>query len=570
MMPCLTAEGKYEITVFALNRLGQNGSEPFFLNFQPALFISASCCTLPTLPNGRIIANNASFESTISFSCNVGHTLVGEATAACTANRTWSLSTPTCVKQATAQTMAQIETKVIALTDGGINVALDLIFVMGTSASITRRQFDKSLKPFPITFARHSTVSPLPTNVGAIAFGYNIHVISNLTDRIGDFNLAVSKFVYKNGGGTNTGQALLRAIEMFKISGRSMTYTKRIVILVTDGYRNMGPSIAATVEELKKNAIEVFAFGIGSDVNEVELHALASPPSDRHVFVVRSFRLFRYFTLSIVSRKNEFTLDLQLIKMLSNWSLCMTEPIREQCGVSGFPGFHPRIYGGDKSAYGTLINNRWIVTAAHCIYNERRTSKEIVRVQLGKQYLYLKNPHEQTYTANVSTAIMKRYNPFMLDNDFALLRLDKNVTFNRFVRPICLYQDPIYYQNSSNVHVGRRVIVIGWGRYSSSHLALSPVLREATVTIQNNSQCDRLLGYRKLTDSMLCARGNKEDACYGDSGGPMMCQDVNTNRFFLCGIISFGFSAACVAGHGVYTKLTKFVPSVIIPAVGND
>ena len=42
MMPCLTAEGKYEITVFALNRLGQNGSEPFFLNFQPALFISGN------------------------------------------------------------------------------------------------------------------------------------------------------------------------------------------------------------------------------------------------------------------------------------------------------------------------------------------------------------------------------------------------------------------------------------------------------------------------------------------------------------------------------------------------
>ena len=270
----------------------------------------------------------------------------------------------------------------------------------------------------------------------------------------------------------------------------------------------------------------------------------------------------------------------------------MTEPIREQCGISGLPGFHSRIYEGDKSAYGawpwmvaiyklksasiwsffcggSLINNRWIVTAAHCIFDKRGTFQELVRVQLGKQYLYLKNPHEQTYTANVSTAIMKGYNPFTYDNDFALLRLDRNVTFSRFVRPICLYQDPIYYQNSSNVHFGRRVIIIGWGKYTSSHLALSPVLRETTVIIQSKSQCDRLYTHGNLTDSMLCARGNQTDACRGDSGGPMMCQDINTNRFFLCGIISFGFSTACMAGYGVYTNISKFVLSVLIPAVGN-
>ena len=269
----------------------------------------------------------------------------------------------------------------------------------------------------------------------------------------------------------------------------------------------------------------------------------------------------------------------------------MPEPIRGQCGISGLPGFHSRIYEGDKSAYGAwpwmvaiymnsssiwkfscggaLINNRWIVTAAHCIYDERGTFQEIVRVQLGKKYLYLRNPREQTYKANVSTAIMKGYDPFTLDNDFALLRLDKNVTFNRFVRPICLYQDPIYYQNSSNVYIGRRVIIIGWGRYTSSHLALSQVLRETTVTIQNRSQCDQIYSHGNLTDSMLCARGNQADACHGDSGGPMMCQDINTNRFFLCGIVSFGFSKACVAGYGVYTKISKFVLSVLIPAVGN-
>ena len=272
----------------------------------------------------------------------------------------------------------------------------------------------------------------------------------------------------------------------------------------------------------------------------------------------------------------------------------MTEPITEQCGISGFPGFHSRIYAGDKSAHGawpwmaaiykfnsmsvwqficggSLINNRWIVTAAHCVFDDRGTSKEIMRVQLGKQYLYVNNPHEQTYMTNVSRAIItKAFNPVTHNDDFALLPLNKNVTLNRFVRPICLHQHPIYYQNSSNLYVGRRAIVIGWGRYVSSHLALSAVLRETTVTIQNKSHCDQLYLYGNLTDSMLCARGNQSDACKGDSGGPMMCQNSNTNRFFLCGIVSFGFSKICFSGHGVYTNILKFVSSVVIPTVNNN
>ena len=205
----------------------------------------------------------------------------------------------------------QRQTKLIQQRNDEDNVALDIIFAMDTSASITRQRFDKHLKPFPNMVAQYFPVSPLHTNVGAIAFGYRIYVISHLTDNLDNFNREISRFVYKDEGATNTGQALLRAIEMFNTSGRPSANSKRVVILLTDGHRNMGPNIAATAEQLKLNAIEVFAFGLGSAVNEAELHTLASPPSDRHVFLIKSFRLFRNFTLSIVPSKdtNKYTLE---------------------------------------------------------------------------------------------------------------------------------------------------------------------------------------------------------------------------------------------------------------------
>ena len=198
----------------------------------------------------------------------------------------------------------QRQTKVVPNRNNGENVALDVIFVMDTSASITRQRFDNHLKPFPNMVAQYFLVSPLHTKVGAIAFGYRIYVISHLTGNLDNFNREISRFVYRKGGGTNTGQALLRAIEMFNTSGRPSANSKRVVILLTDGHRNMGPNITATAEKLKLNAIEVFAFGLGSAVNEAELHTLASPPSDRHVFLIKSFRLFRNFTLSIVPSKD--------------------------------------------------------------------------------------------------------------------------------------------------------------------------------------------------------------------------------------------------------------------------
>lgn len=55
---------------------------------------------------------------------------------------------------------------------------------------------------------------------------------------------------------------------------------------------------------------------------------------------------------------------------------------------------------------------------------------------------------------------------------------------------------------------------------------------------------------------MICAgyeTGGK-DACYGDSGGPMVCLSRNQKKV-LYGVVSFGVECAQVGFPGVYTRL---------------
>ena len=77
------------------------------------------------------------------------------------------------------------------------------------------------------------------------------------------------------------------------------------------------------------------------------------------------------------------------------------------------------------------------------------------------------------------------------DDDIAVLKLSSPVTFSLNIGPVCL---PAHTMGN---HAGKDAVVTGWG---GTGTGLSPVLKEANVTILTNKACNEAYG---ATDAFI-------------------------------------------------------------------
>ncbi|XP_027888612.1 granzyme A-like [Xiphophorus couchianus] len=199
---------------------------------------------------------------------------------------------------------------------------------------------------------------------------------------------------------------------------------------------------------------------------------------------------------------------------------------------------------------GTLIDRKWVLTAAHC--------GNIKTVLLGMHSIK-KEKIEKKYrqVRKVKTSVPHcEFDKNKRVNDLMLLKLDKPVKETRWVK----------VQQLSNVvqepAAGSVCLVAGWGATSKNSNVLSDVLMSANVTVIDREKCNSPDHYNhkpNITKDMICAgpNGKKSDAdtCKGDSGGPIFCNGV------LVGVTSFGGSknepCGSVKRPGVYAFLSE-------------
>lgn len=97
-------------------------------------------------------------------------------------------------------------------------------------------------------------------------------------------------------------------------------------------------------------------------------------------------------------------------------------------------------------------------------------------------------------------------------------------------------------------------------------IAAGPIplrIREAEIPIVSDTECIRKVNAVTekifiLPASSFCAGGEEgNDACQGDGGGPLVCQD--DGFFELAGLVSWGFGCGRLDVPGVYVKVSSFI-----------
>ncbi|XP_001949227.1 protein masquerade isoform X1 [Acyrthosiphon pisum] len=205
---------------------------------------------------------------------------------------------------------------------------------------------------------------------------------------------------------------------------------------------------------------------------------------------------------------------------------------------------------------GALIGTQWVLTAAHCVTNIVR-SGDAIYVRVGDHDLTRKYGSPGAQTLRVATTyIHHNHNSQTLDNDIALLKLHGQAELKDGVCLVCLPARGVSHA------AGKRCTVTGYG-YMGEAGPIPLRIREAEIPVVSDTECIRKINAVTekifiLPASSFCAGGEAgNDACQGDGGGPLVCQD--DGFFELAGLVSWGFGCGRIDVPGVYVKVSSFI-----------
>ncbi|XP_042277558.1 chymotrypsin B [Thunnus thynnus] len=191
---------------------------------------------------------------------------------------------------------------------------------------------------------------------------------------------------------------------------------------------------------------------------------------------------------------------------------------------------------------GSLINENWVVTAAHC------NVRTYHRVVAGE--------HDKGYGSNEDVQVLKpakvfthpRWNPRTINNDITLIKLATPARLGTNVSPVCLAE-------SADVFApGMTCVTSGWGLTRYNAPSTPNKLQQAALPLLSNEECKRHWG-SNISDVMICAGGAGATSCMGDSGGPLVCE--KDNAWTLVGIVSWGSSRCSTSTPAVYARVTE-------------
>ncbi|OCT71189.1 anionic trypsin-2 [Xenopus laevis] len=233
---------------------------------------------------------------------------------------------------------------------------------------------------------------------------------------------------------------------------------------------------------------------------------------------------------------------MKTLLLFSLLGLTVAQPIEDddkivggyQCSVP----YQVSLNSGYHFCGGSLINELWVVSAAHCYQSK-------MELRLGENNIEMLEGTEQ-FIQSAKIIRHPQYNSWTIDNDIMLIKLQEPAQLNSVVQTIPL--------PTECAPVGSMCLISGWGNTLSSGVNYPDRLQCVDAPILSHQQCQESYPGR-ITNNMICLgylEGGK-DSCQGDSGGPVVCDGQ------LQGVVSWGRGCALPGYPGVYTKVCNYL-----------
>lgn len=190
---------------------------------------------------------------------------------------------------------------------------------------------------------------------------------------------------------------------------------------------------------------------------------------------------------------------------------------------------------------GSIYNNRWIITAAHCVINSdhRVARPEHVKIYVGLNHMLKGNNvvRNQVYTGT-RVVVHQGYRYLVpIKNDIALIQVDREIQFSKYVKPLRVA--PKGFKPKGMAWLA------GFGTSDAGVSTGALLAGRATIYTVDDEICRQVVQRWGLLNQNFCIGGGTEvTASSGDSGSPAFCEDKK-GRPVHCGVTSFIYDIEC-------------------------